>query len=169
MSRLASYVLSSGIGLLMTTETLERPSSLGSALGNWIAVTSGAAGHWEAVIDTGYAEFVRESLRAIASLRTGWDGYGAAPIGPDLIDTARDLLNRLPDYRVDNPAIIPTADSSIQLEWTIGRRSLEIEIVGDGVARYLRWSPGEGIEDEADFEISDATTMRRVLNWLSQG
>lgn len=65
-------------------------------------------------------------LNRIASLQDNWNGYGAAPLPPDVIEHTKELLLLL---KHDQPFISPTARDSIQLEYEKANGDyLEVEV-----------------------------------------
>lgn len=67
-------------------------------------------------------------LAALASLNTGWlDGDGEV-IGLASIEFARDLLTNINGKYSDVPAVFPTEDGGVQLEWLSPKRHLAITI-----------------------------------------
>lgn len=72
-----------------------------------------------------------ERLANLASLRAGWDSYGARPIRVAVIEAA---LWRAVDLMPDDivaPAVVPTSSGGVQFEWHLGGIDLEIEIHPD--------------------------------------
>lgn len=68
-------------------------------------------------------------IRSFGQLPKGWNGYTADPIPQDVVYRALRLLRELPVA----PEVFPTARESIQFEYDVGDRSLEIEIQKDSV------------------------------------
>ena len=68
----------------------------------------------------------------LSTLETGWDGHAARAPDSAPINEARKLVTRLASTRSDfkEPAIVPTFNGSIQLEWHSAKRSLEFEFAG---------------------------------------
>ena len=54
-----------------------------------------------------------EKLDKIAALQNDWNGYGAEPLSPQVIEKTRSLIQGL----VIQPEIFPTAAGSIQMEY----------------------------------------------------
>ena len=54
-----------------------------------------------------------DRLTKIAKLPANWDSYGALPIDPRAIESARKLITALSHP----PQIVPTTEGGIQLEW----------------------------------------------------
>ena len=103
-----------------------------------------AAG-WKAIAKTRLAELL--------ALENNWDSYGARTISVDLARTALDLLEFLMSSSVPLPDIVPTSSGGLQLEWHIGSRHFEVEIVTPAlsIAYYL---DAEVEGDEEEFEIT---------------
>ena len=78
----------------------------------------------------------QEHIRALLRLKPDWDGEGASPVRPDLIQSALQLTNKLIADEMAAPHdIYPLPDGNILLEWQqpdgIIQR-IEIEEVGQG-------------------------------------
>lgn len=66
-------------------------------------------------------------LDAYSALNKNWDGYGAEPIDPKIIDRAKQMLDGLAVM----PDVYPTSNSTIQFEFERGEDYLEVEIEKD--------------------------------------
>ena len=71
-----------------------------------------------------------DRLKEISGYAKDWNGYGADPIPSIVIDEARHIISSLNDQ----PDIFPTADRSLQLEYSLLDDSyLEIDIFEDKI------------------------------------
>lgn len=66
-------------------------------------------------------------LDAYSALNKDWDGYGAEPIDPKIINRAKQMLDGLAVM----PDVYPTSNSTIQFEFEHGEAYLEVEIEKD--------------------------------------
>lgn len=116
-----------------------------------------------------YRVFVDRELDRMACLPANWDAEGSVPINPAIIQAARDFIARLPDNLANAPAVVPRSGGNFQFEWNDGPRSLELEIETPQTIHYLKWSPGEAIEEEGIFPIDDIDRAVLLINWFTNG
>jgi hypothetical protein len=116
-----------------------------------------------------YRVFVERKLDRMARLPANWDAEGAVPIDPAIIQAARDFIARLPDNLAIVPAVVPRSGGNLQFEWTDGPRSLELEIETPQTIHYLKWSPGEAIEEEGVFPIDGIGRAVLLSDWIAKG
>ena len=76
-------------------------------------------------------ELLRQ-IRGFSCLESGWDSYGGQPIDPRVIESAIRLVSRLSPHEFQPPSAAPTSAGGIQLEWDLGRRSLDIHMLPTG-------------------------------------
>lgn len=69
-----------------------------------------------------------KNLCQLLDLPPNWDSYGALPIEPYSVATALYILNETFTLNTPRPAIVPTNNGGIQLEWHMEDIGLEIEI-----------------------------------------
>lgn len=80
--------------------------------------------------DLGYSYSIIEEIE---KLEPNWNGYGAEPISPIVIEHARQIIKNL-DADVQPEHIYPTGRNSIQFEWELVDGSyLEFEIFGNEI------------------------------------
>jgi hypothetical protein len=71
----------------------------------------------------------QSALRQIAMLREDWDGAGARPIAPDILQACSRLLSRF--FRSDErppDRIVPSPDGSVFFAWSTDAGLVEAEI-----------------------------------------
>ena len=112
---------------------------------------------------------IEQELDRLASLPATWDREGAPRIDPAIIRAARHCIARLPPNIAPIPAVVPAAAGNLQLEWSAGRRSLELEIENPSKIHYLKWDPNEGIEEEDVFDSEDADRTVDLIQWFVKG
>jgi hypothetical protein len=113
-----------------------------------------------------WLDTAEKTLNRFAKLEPNWDGYGARPINPAVIQEARDLIARIADHINEAPVIVPTPRGSIQLEWHRGPRCLELEFESKVMIHYLKWDPAAGIEDENLVTIYEERKILSLLDWF---
>jgi hypothetical protein len=117
---------------------------------------------------------VLEGLRALedlASLPPNWDGDGSPPIRTAALVAAAGILRDLARPGLPAPFVCPVPGGGVQLEWSIGDRHLEIEVVDDRQAAFVR-DGGEGpgsLPDAGDFHPDWAGALRPLVQWLLSG
>lgn len=94
---------------------------------------------------------VVESCLALLDLRPGWDSYGAKSLDLDLVESGLALIVALLKQPNPAPTVVPTSGGSIQLEWHLPGKDLEIEVVG--VHRYSFIYEDENTGDSAEGEV----------------
>lgn len=71
-------------------------------------------------------------IKSLASLESNWDSYGAVPLQRGAVLHAIRLVAAiLQNEDVPLPAIVPTSEGGLQLEWHRGRATLEMEVLPD--------------------------------------
>lgn len=98
-----------------------------------------------------------QKLDEIAKLGNNWNGYGAEPFSPRLIQEVRSILKFLRAC----PGVYPVAGGAIQLEFNNDGDYLEMEIDGKyPVTAYLVRKNGK----EREITISSIIQMKRVVD-----
>ena len=95
---------------------------------------------------------VYTELQAISQLAFGWDGDRAPAISPELLNSARELLEILEQDRPYAPPsrIVPGVSGVVSLEWRDGKNYSELEIIAPYKAEIffkLEDRPPESIDD----------------------
>lgn len=67
-------------------------------------------------------------LNELSKLKKNWDTYNAHPISKKSLKNARSVLDDLLDKDTPIPAIAPTSDGGVQIEWHYNGIVLEIMI-----------------------------------------
>jgi len=102
-------------------------------------------------------------LNEVLSLPKNWDSYGSCPPTHAAANTAMDLLTGIDiDYFVA-PRVVPVSGGGLQLEWEIGVRALELEILNDGSVEYLTT---ERREPHEEGRIRMLNEVRSLFLWL---
>ena len=93
-------------------------------------------------------------LDHIAALETDWDSYGARPISSTVVAFVESLLELVAQPKVPEPAVVPTPDGGVQLEWHIRGLDLEVEVAPSATGALL-----VSLEDEWAHEAMDETLL----------
>jgi hypothetical protein len=88
------------------------------------------------------------SLHRLTSLSLGWDSYGAKPLNPSAVRRTLNLLPLLLPEGAPEPAVVPTRDGGIQLEWHRRGIDLEVKVPPTGPVSYFIADAGTGEERE---------------------
>ena len=103
-----------------------------------------------------WLETTNEALRALLGLPANWDSYGAAPIHVESVMASIDLLRAIMRDDAPAPAVVPTSQGFVQLEWH--RDGLDLEIEVQSLGKYLTYfensQTGENWEQEVDWDLS---------------
>ena len=107
------------------------------------------------------------SLDELRQFETNWDGYGAAPLDPKVLDAAAHLVESLALDAAPTPRVVPMTRGRVQLEWHRGNRSLELEFESPNTVHFLKWDAKDGIEEEDIVPVEDTATIHGLLNWFA--
>lgn len=112
-----------------------------------------------------------ETLQAVcqlANLRDDWDSYGSPPISPAALHTSTRLIAMIDPGDLPVPCVFPVPGGGMQLEWIVGQRELELEILPDGTVEFLKVEGGQPIE-EAQVGLKAYGQTSSILSWLGSG
>jgi hypothetical protein len=87
-------------------------------------------------------EFV-EKINQILSLKDDWDSYGAPQISRESLLPIMQVLSAVMTDKTSAPAVVPTSDGGIQLEWHQNGLDFEIESAPNGELTVF-------VEDESE-------------------
>ena len=107
-----------------------------------------------------------KNWRELAKLGHNWDGYGAKPLDPSMIFTAKKLFGKLSDF--SEPHVVPGSSGSIQFEWwdIHNDKFLDLEIEDLQTVHYLRGETSEGFEEEDIIPIEDIKEIIELVSWV---
>jgi hypothetical protein len=108
-------------------------------------------------------------LDRLKTLETGWDGYRATPIEPNLVEAAKAFVGTLPIDTIATPLVVPMTRGRLQFEWHKGARSLEMEFEKPGAIHYLKTDSDTGEEDEDEISLEEKERLMGLLKWFSRG
>ncbi len=122
-------------------------------------------------LDTSSCSFnkfeILEELGRLRHLPENWNGYGAPPIDPRVIESAEQFLTSLPGTRITAPNVVPMTRGRLQFEWHRGNRSLELEFETPERIHYLKWDTDAGVEEEEILSIKETVKIHDLLDWFS--
>ena len=107
-----------------------------------------------------------DELDRLSRLPVGWDSYGSHKISDTTIMAGKYFLALLQDQAISSPHIVPISGGSIQFEWQVRNRELELEFLDSNIISYLKVLNDEPIE-EAQFHLDDFNTSRKIMRWLN--
>lgn len=104
-------------------------------------------------------------LEGLEALEDGWhDGTGKAPDRSALADVAKMLVRHFP-VRIKLPAVVPTQDGNILLEWNgAGEPSVDIDL-SKMTASFHRFAPN-GSDVEEDFNLASDEAWHKLMIFL---
>lgn len=106
-------------------------------------------------------------LDQLAALPADWDGHGAPPVDPAILTAVRDWGQAMPGWALaPAPAVVPLSSGTVQLEWHVGPRVLELEFETANVIHYLRWDPAGGVQDEETISAGDCARSEGLIRWV---
>ena len=93
-----------------------------------------------------------ELLYSFKLLEKGWNGYDADPIDIQVIERAIAIVSKLEKQ----PEIFPTANDSVQLEYSTEKGYLEFEIFRDHINSFKKTNEGkESIGNLTEREMTE--------------
>ncbi len=113
------------------------------------------------------------TIDKIEKLETNWDSYNSSSISNIVCDNARWCVSILPDDLI-SPHICPcSGGESIQLEWYLNGKELELEIREDNIS-YLKVFNCRRIEEsrmeEEEIKLvkdeNNEKEINKLINWL---
>lgn len=107
-------------------------------------------------------------LDKLAKLPANWDAEGSRPLEGTSIDGAKHIAAVTAEQPIQQPHIVPISGGTVQLEWHIGNRLLELEILPDGSVEYLRLDEA-GQADEGVIPFYDDRRIVSSLRWAREG
>jgi len=111
-------------------------------------------------------------LLELIRLPKNWDSYGSEPPRQSVANLTWIILGTLELEHLPTPFIAPVSGGGLQIEWQIGNRGLELEILIDGLVNYLKTEGAESIEEgqlefveEGQLEIAKVS-VQHLISWL---
>jgi hypothetical protein len=111
-----------------------------------------------------------KKLQEIGKLSAGWDSYEGVPLDSHARRLTVNALGWLGGNDLPVPAVVLGSSGTVQLEWRVNGKELEIEL-GRGKIGLLQVYPGGDIkESEEGEETADLPQkLRKLTCWLLHG
>jgi len=106
-------------------------------------------------------------LQKLYDLSPNWDGYDASKIDIKSLESTLKFLMEILPSNAPTPAIIPTPNGNVQIEWHERGIDLEIEIRTHGVHDYYFCDIQKNIEVEKIF-TGNVAPLREYIETLVQ-
>jgi hypothetical protein len=100
-----------------------------------------------------------EKLRRLAALEPNWDSYGACPISGAVVMVVEDLLDVVALPKAPEPAVVPTPEGGVQLEWHIRGLDLEVEVAPSATGTLLVSLDDEWARETVDESLLPGAAM----------
>lgn len=110
-----------------------------------------------------WALVLQERLNELTSLPIGWDGYKGRPVSFQCACFVLNMLERLYQYNVPAPNLVPGSDGSLQIEWHRNMFDVELDVLDAHnvvATRFNRESDKEEV-----LEIQNDFT--KIVDWIS--
>lgn len=114
--------------------------------------------------NTDWWKSIRNKIKELNQLETGWDGYHGTPVKFNAGYFALTILEKCAGSIMFEPDVVPCSDGSIQLEWHYGDESIELRVSDMYEARAWRIS-NDTCDDGEETSISIDITI--INSWLS--
>ncbi len=91
-----------------------------------------------------------DRLQHLSRLSDNWDSYGGRPLTDEAVFTSLSVIARLLSDESVPPAIVPTSEGGVQLEWHREGDELEIRVAPGGEISAFRFNEAAGEAAEVD-------------------
>ena len=104
-------------------------------------------------------------VRRLAALEPDWDGYDSPTIQSTVMETVVSLLGRFATgiYRPPVPEIAPVTGGGLHLEFGLGNRELEIEVLPDTSVQVVLTHGERELESHGP---ADRLNVSALVEWL---
>ncbi|MBX9628036.1 MAG: hypothetical protein K2X82_29830 [Gemmataceae bacterium] len=113
-----------------------------------------------------------EQLDLMRDLRPNWDGYGADPTDPAVIEVAKEFVRLLAALRPGDPYkdvfVSPGRAGGVLIEWADARAEHELEIEPDGTWGFLHTDRSTGQMTERRLRPTGQVVHPGVLQELRE-
>jgi hypothetical protein len=109
-----------------------------------------------------------KKLEALGKLSTGWDSYGGLPLSLNAKRLTVSSLGWLENKNLPVPGVVLGSAGTVQLEWRVKGRELEIELGKDDTIEFLKVQPN-GEAEEGQEKINVPQRLRGLTSWLLNG
>lgn len=108
-----------------------------------------------------------KAINDLSNLEDWLEGHGVAPNGLNLFRLSEDLVETFPPG-IDYPAVIPTEEGNVSLEWIkpVARVELEVNFAANRLELYATDIEADSFGDES-FDMGDwAGAFARITSLL---
>jgi len=111
------------------------------------------------------------SVSRLALLPDNWDGEGSPAPKPVVIEEALRVLSEIEPYEMPMAQIGPVPGGGLGIEWRLGERDLNLEILPDGSIEYLKsekTATGFDVDQMEDGQIprDQLAKVHQLARWL---
>jgi hypothetical protein len=100
----------------------------------------------------------------LSRLADNWDTYGGSRVSDDAIYTALSIIARLLRDQSVPPAIVPTSQGGVQLEWHRVGDEVEVRVTPTGEISAFRCNEGDGKIDEIEkISLADLSPLVELV------
>lgn len=111
-----------------------------------------------------WVDELRPRLNDLTKLPVGWDGYRGQPVSFDCASFGADLLEKLCQFSVPAPSLVPGSGGTMQIEWHVGGFDIELDV--KDVYNVIAYRRNCITGDEEEHEL--ATDFSLVFSWLGE-
>ncbi|GEM_PF-5937489 len=123
------------------------------------------------VVQASEMEWINNTLQKLGNLSqfpANWDSYGGLPLDPFVRDKAVTYLGWLEKEDLPTPDVFLGSGGTVQFEWQIRGKALELEIKKPGTIAWLKVFPNEEME-EGEIARPNAGDLSQLTHWLTRG
>ena len=103
------------------------------------------------------------ALLELLYLPDGWDSYGAKQVKPRAVEKMLETLMSILEPNTPTPAVVPTSQGGVQVEWHRSQVDFEIEVTSSGELSFFFKSPTE--EQEGSVK-EDQTVLKKYIRTI---
>ena len=105
---------------------------------------------------------LKDRFNELTSLPRGWDGYTGKPVSFTCAQFAANLIERLCVQDVPEPALVPGADGTLQIEWHYNRYDIEADVLAPYKVVAYRLDHMTGREEEMEIQAD----FTKLADWV---
>ena len=129
--------------------------------------------HWSEAVPIGTirpvgVEEALQTVRELATMPAGWDGYRSPAIGKPAIEGALNLLTEIEELQLPKPHVSPVAGGGVQVEWEKAGKELELEFREDGALSYLKTDAVGEDDEEGSLSMEHRQKLFTLFAWLAE-
>lgn len=115
----------------------------------------------------GWLGSAKNRLEELGTLPPDWNSYGAKPVSALARTAAYGLLRQLAGPNTPKPALVPTSDGSVQIEWHTRGIDLEIRVLSStriSICFEDLYGDVAPMEDELQYDLTALGEAIQVLS-----